>query len=584
MPSTLLPLLLALAAAPATEAPPAPELVLAGGALRTCSDLAPSACITPPARAGARTMPRYLVDDGGASRALDPRLWEGRPGAPGRTMLLRLLSSARGAGPLGADDIEDRFADVCLPPCRGDQDRPWRLLLDDERAALLSALEIPQGTPEARPREQAYLDQGRETAGVDVLRAFVESARRRSGGQPPRIAVVTASAIDPMDPVDFYLDAFRQLGALPQWWPVDAALRDAIAAGDCRQLDTARQRVLGLSGRDRIYADLGALQWRACLAPDSLSALPAQVHGVFFAGGDQWRHRRAFFADDGTALPWLLALREAHARGGLVVGGTSAGTAVQAGAAMVSNGTPAQALRAGAIARPPMDPGCGRAGRCADGLPEDTLTYWPDGGLGLLPGWTLDTHFSERGRELRLLRLMHDAKVPLGAGVDETSALHFTREGKHWRVQALGANGGWVFERLEPAAATMRARVHYLAPGAGLVVGESGVQLVADEAFPAGERIAARGAAGNGRQAVAHEANGDDRGEHPPSASAPADALDDGALRAAAARLAAGEDRVVLPAAGGTATLSRTADTRTWRQAGARAGASHLILEWTPGD
>lgn len=559
MPPTLLPLLLALSAA-ATDTPPAAELVLAGGALRTCSDLAPAACVAPPARAGARTAPRYLVDDGGVSRALDPRLWQSRPGAPGRDALLRLLSSARGAGALEGDAIEARFEAVCLAPCRGDADRPWRRLLDDERAALLSALEVPQGTPESRPREQAYLEQGRDSAGVDVLRAFVESARRRAGDGTPRIAVVTASAIDPMDPVDFYLDAFRQLGANAEWWPVDAALRDAIAAGDCRQLDSARQRVLGLSGRDRIYADLGALQWRACLAPEALAALPSRVHGVFFAGGDQWRHRRAFFADDGRVLPWLDALRAAHSRGDVVVGGTSAGTAVQAGVAMVSNGTPVQALRAGAHARAPMDPGCERAERCADGLPEDTLTYWPAGGLGLLPGWTLDTHFSERGRELRLLRLMHDANVALGAGVDETSALHFIREGDGWRVRAIGAHGGWVFERLAPEGAVLRARVHYLAPGASLVVGEGGVRILADDGRAGDRRVEA------------------DAG------TVPGDALDDGALRAAAMRLAAGEDRVALPAADGVATLSRTADTRAWRLAGARAGASHLILEWNPED
>lgn len=555
MPPTLLPLLLALSAGAPADEPPAAELLLAGGALRTCSDLAPSACTTPPQRTDARTPARFVVDDGGVARALDPRLWETRRGAPPREALLRLLSSARDAGVLDADALSARFDAFCLSPCRGDGDRPWRQLLDDEQAAILSALEVPQGTPEARPREQAYLDQSRDGAGVEVLRAFVESARRRAGDAPPRIAVVTASAIDPMDPVDFYLDAFRQLGAQAEWWPVDAALPDAIASGDCRQLDASRQRVLGQSGRDRIYADLGALQWRACLAPRSVAAMPSRVQGVFFAGGDQWRHRRAFFADDGRALPWLESLREAHGRGAVVVGGTSAGTAVQAGVAMVSNGTPAQALRDGAKARAPMEPGCGRAGRCADGLPEDTLTFWPEGGLALLPGWTLDTHFSERGRELRLLRLMHDAGAPLGAGVDETSALRFVRAGEGWRVQALGAQGGWVFERLEPEGRTLRARVHYLAPGTWLQVDGRGVHVDAKATRVPGDAGA-------------------------PAASA----LDPGALREAAARLAAGEASLSLPAAQGTATLSRTSDTRAWRLDGARAGASHLLLQWTPGD
>lgn len=555
MPSTLLPLLLALAGSATTDALPPPELVLAGGALRTCSDLAPSACTRPPGREGARTLPRYRVDDGGVSRALDPRLWEAREGAPSRDHLLRMLSAARGASASDASALEVRFDAFCLPPCQGDHQRPWRRLLDDERSALLSALELPQGTPEGRPREQAYLGSSRSADGVAVLRAFVDAARRRAGDEAPRIAVVTASAFDPMDPVDFYLDAFTQLGARAEWWPVDAALRDAIAGGDCRQLDTARQRVLGLSGRDRVYPDLGALQWRACLDPAGLAALPDRVQGVFFAGGDQWRHRRAFYADDGSALPWLASLQAAHARGALVVGGTSAGTAVQAGVAMVSNGTAAQGLRAGAHARPPMAPGCERARRCADGLPEDSLTYWPGGGLGLLPGWTVDTHFSERGRELRLLRLMHAAGAPFGAGVDETSALHFTREGAGWRVEAIGAEGGWIFERLEAAGPTLRARVHYLAPGAHLRVDASGVRVSAESTRAGSEET-----------------------------SLPASALEDGALRAAAARLAAGRQAVQLPAGDGVARLERSDGTRAWQDPGRRPGASHLILEWTPGN
>jgi cyanophycinase-like exopeptidase len=34
-----------------------------------------------------------------------------------------------------------------------------------------------------------------------------------------------------------------------------------------------------------------------------------------------------------------------------------------------------------------------------------------------------DTHFSERARELRLLRLLHQADAKLGIGVDETSVV-----------------------------------------------------------------------------------------------------------------------------------------------------------------
>lgn len=37
-------------------------------------------------------------------------------------------------------------------------------------------------------------------------------------------------------------------------------------------------------------------------------------------------------------------------------------------------------------------------------LRPDDLTYDEHGGLGLLPKWLPDTHFSQRGREGRLIR------------------------------------------------------------------------------------------------------------------------------------------------------------------------------------
>lgn len=553
MPKSLMFLLLALASdgAAATEHPS--ELFLAGGALRTCSDLAPGACRHPPTEAPARGPARYQVDDGGVSRALDPRLWQGRRGAPERAALLAMLSSARQAGDLERAALEDR-----LDAYRG-HGHPWRQLLDDERAAILSALERAHPPEQPRPREATHLTDSRDPGGVEVLRAFVAAARARAGGATPRIAVVTASSQDSFEPVDFYLSAFRELGAIAEWWPVDAALNAAVfELGNCNQLDALRRERLLQSGRDRPYPDLGALQWRACLDPEATLAVPARAHGMFFAGGDQWKHRQAFFDGKDQPNAWLTALRAAHASGRLVVGGTSAGTAVQSGSAMVSNGDSSEALRGGARAMPPLDPGCGRAGRCALGLPEGSLTYWPAGGLGLLPGWTVDTHFSERGRELRLLKLMHAANVDWGAGVDETSALHFRREGDGWHVQALGASGGWLFQRL-PAGAdgALSARVHYIAPGAGLWVDAGGVRT--EKRMPS--RIDASR----------------------PDPTPVRDALADGALRSAAAALAEGSvSTLTLTAGEGRVELSRTGDSSAWRDGENRAGITQLLLRYEP--
>jgi cyanophycinase-like exopeptidase len=471
MPRTLL-ILLFLAASATQAAPPhASELFLAGGALRTCSDLAPQACRGERDAPERRQPSRYRVDADGIFRALDPMLWRASRDVPQRAALTSMLASAWRDADWSRDELEDHFAAFCPSrPC-ADQHAtsPWQRLLDDEQAALLSALELPQLLEGRRAVERADLADSREQAGVEVLRAFVAAAAARADGRPPRIAVVTASAVDPFDPVDFYLDAFRELGAEAVWWPVDAALQAATASGDCDALESLRREHLQLSARDRVYPDLAEQQRQACLDPDGTAALPSTVQGMFFAGGDQWRHRQAFFDTDDRPNRWLTSLRAAHASGELVVGGTSAGTAVQGGAAMLSNGTSAQALRDGAHARPPMAPGCGRAGRCADGLDEDSLTYW-----------AMDTHFSERARELRLLVLMHAAGVDFALGVDETSAIHVTREGDALHFEAIGAQGGWLFERLASGEdGALAARTHYLAPGARLALGTDGLQALA---------------------------------------------------------------------------------------------------------
>jgi cyanophycinase-like exopeptidase len=561
MPKTLILLLLAASSGAFAGAPPA-ELFLAGGALRTCSELAPRACESPPDRAGRRLPAAYRVDDGGLSRALDPLLWHDRADAPDRATLAAMLASVRRDGDWNLDDIEARLAAYCPTSACDDAApaSPWQRLLDDERAAILSALEVPQIVDGLRREERAMLAQSRDQAGVEVLRAFVAATAARSPGIKPRIAVVTASALDPFDPVDFYLDAFRELGADAEWWPVDAALNAAVfEQGRCDGLDSLRRERMKLSGRDRIYPKLGAQQWRACLDPDSITRVPERVQGVFFAGGDQWRHRQAFFDGEDRPNAWLLALQRAHAVGTVVVGGTSAGTAVQSGVAMVSNGTSAEALASGALARLPMAPGCGRAGRCADGLPEESLTYWPAGGLGLLPGWTIDTHFSERGRELRLLVLMHAAEVDFALGVDETSAIHVVRRGDETHLEALGAQGGWLFERLaSDGDGALAARVHYLAPGQRFALGNGALRRIDGS--------------------VTKAEPGDTRG------SVERDALAAGALRGAAQQAWRSDSPLSLSAAAGCVLLSRTENPRAFASARANGNASvtALILRYKP--
>ncbi len=508
------------------------ELILAGGALKLCSSLAPKDCAPDPVVTvgglrqpvlgpSVRSAPRYSlapeVVGAAFEQPLDPALWQNttsqphtpQPRTPQREAMRALLDDARGhfgTMTFSEDTFRTHVESRCVSPrgdarsCRGTAKSPWLRLDDEQRSAVLAAMELAQfdGTQmnnRLRRRERASLESSRLPYGAEILRAFVAAARERMPGdhaiddnpsRRPRVAIVTASSFDPFDPLDFYLDALTQAGADVEWWPVDAALAAAVFDGrGCAALPALRRERLKLPGRERVYPDLTAQQQRACADPHALATLPDRVQGVFFNGGDQWKLRRAFFTGSAAGNnaagsndmpnPWLSNLRAAVARGDVVIGGTSAGSAVQSGGPMLTNGTVEEALKHGAIASPPPVPGCTRSGDCVGGLNEDAFTFWPAGGLGLAPNMIVDTHFSERARELRLLRLLGDTGTRYGIGVDETSALHLRWQGDDgMEIFALGASGGWVFDMPRGCEGDrLRAQAYYLAPGAPLWIGKN---------------------------------------------------------------------------------------------------------------
>jgi len=305
-----------------------------------------------------------------------------------------------------------------------------------------------------------------------------------------------------------------------------------------------------MAGRERVYPDLAARAAAFCATDDG--SLPP-VQGVFFAGGDQWRLRRAFLDGNDQPNPWLKALREAHAAGRVVVGGTSAGAAVQSGAAMLSNGSVAAAIAGRVAASPPPEPGCARGARCPDGLDEDALSWWPAGGLGLTREAIVDTHFSERARELRLLVAMAATGAAFGYGADETSALRVRDWPERREIDALGARGGWVFRRADEHTVL----AWYLAPGARLVFTADEVAILGIEDGPRVRR---------------------------PKTPIPDDALAPGALRAAAARLGWRCGRAIRMRAGDrTATIGCIdGATRAWVGDNGVVGVGPLRLSLSP--
>nr|KAG5693692.1 hypothetical protein BaRGS_008334 [Batillaria attramentaria] len=166
----------------------------------------------------------------------------------------------------------------------------------------------------------------------------------------------------------------------------------------------------------------------------ALADLVRTMTGFYFGGGDQSRVIQSMYLDGHVDTPVLAAIREQFEAGAVIAGSS--------GRHRVSHhvcygGWSWEALKDGAMTS---------SNNCCD------LTYNPDGGLAMLDGYILDTHFAERGREGRMIRLISDTKheprgVSYGIGVGENTALVVTHantpqaEGK-----ILGENGVTFFD------------------------------------------------------------------------------------------------------------------------------------------
>lgn len=165
------------------------------------------------------------------------------------------------------------------------------------------------------------------------------------------------------------------------------------------------------------------------------------LSGFFFGGGDQRRIIESFY-NNFNQIPSqaLLAIRETLLSSGGVVAGTSAGTDCQTSNIMITGGESYEALQNGAtmswnLYQPSL---------------LDLVSYAP-GGIGLFPHGLLDTHFENRGRQGRLLRLLSDSvSLPSGNirafGVDENTALVVTGPWSGRTGKIIGERGVMIFD------------------------------------------------------------------------------------------------------------------------------------------
>lgn len=244
-----------------------------------------------------------------------------------------------------------------------------------------------------------------------------------------RIGIITAASADPIDSADYYEEMFARYGALETYFvPVYEGNKEANSQPEV--VDNIRR-----------------------------------MSGFMFGGGDQARVISSFYNDNRTESPALAAIRSTYEDDDAVIAGSSAGIACQPWAVMIMGGWSWEGLAYGAF---PF----------GEEIDNYDLIYDPDGGILMLNKFIIDSHFSERGREGRLVRLIWDTKdkkqgVQFGIGVDEDTAIVITDADTTMAVgQVIGIDGAMIIDlsnaEVDENAAHFHiegVRAHYLTHG-----------------------------------------------------------------------------------------------------------------------
>ncbi|WLD56858.1 cyanophycinase [Salinispirillum sp. LH 10-3-1] len=313
------------------------------------------------------------------------------------------------------DAFRDAFMPVLLKEGFENGGQLWNSLSAELRFRLMEEL-VDDIADYERPIEYVSHDDTRNRDSVTIIEDFIAKAKVAGNTDTPKILVMTSSAANSYEAADYYVGMFTHEGATAEWLPLDRAYRKAHDANQCDWLSAYHSGFSSAAHLDLLYPDYFTAHMDAC--ENGLAAMIDSADGIFINGGDQVRTFDALvtFNDgnrvDSAELTQILAR---HAAGELVIGGTSAGAAVQAGGKlndsantnpMVTAGSPHGILKNGYTAN------------------SAELT----GGMGIFDFGVTDTHFSERARETRLIRLVEHGDVRFGFGVDETTALNVRHE------------------------------------------------------------------------------------------------------------------------------------------------------------
>lgn len=445
-------LILLLLQAPA-EADKKRIMMLAGGYLPVCSSVNLDACDA--AQRGrleqefkqneARLSPIFMLDETRLKLLSDSQYW---PPAD-RESLPLLVQTLRGRlqQPLSRDDLREL----------------GKALSEEGYSLLLDVVEAPQVRRDGKAkREQVMLEYS--DPHVQIIWQAVVKLARNQNSQTPRIGIITTASHDALGGVDYLAQTIKQAGGEPVWIALEPRwyLLDENDLDDSK-IEQHRRLQTGAFLRGAQQPHRQQEQLQQLTEPEQWIKQIATLDGLFFGGGDQSLLRRSLYFPDGRPTTLLHAVQQRWRAGELVIAGTSAGTAVQSGdpgngVPMIANGDSEQAFSMIERAGEPQLPFCFLRADCVSSWQSERLSYQPAGGLNLFKHGVLDTHFSQRARQARLMRVLQLTDSKRGFGVDETTALLMFENDKETEFAVIGKHGVWLVEQLGP----QRFISHYL--------------------------------------------------------------------------------------------------------------------------
>ncbi|MBC3807310.1 pre-peptidase C-terminal domain-containing protein [Undibacterium seohonense] len=181
-------------------------------------------------------------------------------------------------------------------------------------------------------------------------------------------------------------------------------------------------------------------------------AIVNQADLVYVIGGDQSRLSRSFLKDDGTDSPLLAAIRARYKAGSLIYAGDSAGTAI-APSTSYGEGISIGYLNQNTL-RSITPANCPYVAPASDGTPAPSCLSHPSNvdfgtkikGFGFVPNANVDTHFDNRnsrsGRLGRFIAALKNIGPNVSYGIDQNTALYINGD----IATVYGSSGVFVAE------------------------------------------------------------------------------------------------------------------------------------------